>query len=214
MKKTTVGILAALAAVTAASGASAQICAGFPTGDRQFTFGANLLFPEGAEAGDIWGVEVSYNAQGPLGFFGGVTFFDDGEDSEQSFGAGVAWELVSLGAMIGPSVSACPVVSFEYLDIDGFGSALAVPVGVGFGTNLSAGPGFSLSPYIIPAVIFSQFNPDDDLFPGADSESDTNFGIDGGVLLGFGTFFIGGTIQHVFQDDADPTFGIRAGIRL
>src|ERR1700741_562637 len=192
MKKTTAGILAALAAVTVASAASAQICVGYPTGDRQFTFGANLQFVDGSDAGDIWGVEASYNAMGPLGFFGGVTFFDDGEDSEESFGAGVAWELVSLGAMIGPQVSACPTARFEFLDIEGLGSALAIPFGVGFGTNVSAGPGFSFGPYIVPLAIWSQFNPDDDTFPGADSESEFDFGFDGGVVLSFGTFFLGG----------------------
>lgn len=213
MKKTTVGILAALAAVTVAGAASAQICVGFPTSDRQFTFGANLDFIEDTDVGDIWGVEASYNAMGPLGFFGGVTFFDDGEDSEESFGAGVAWELVSLGAMIGPQVSACPTARFEFLDIDGLGSALLVPVGIGFGTNLGAA-GLSLGPYIVPQLIWSQFNPDDDTFPGADSESEVDFGFEGGVVLGFGTFFVGGSIQHIFQDEADPTFGIRAGILL
>jgi hypothetical protein len=216
MKMTTIGVLAALASVSVAGSAGAQICASFPTVDRQLSFGANVLLTEGVDFGQIWGVEASYNAAGPLSVFGGVTVFDpEGDDNSQdSFGAGLAFELPTVGAMMGPGVSACPRVSVSYTDIEDLGTVWGIPVGFGVGTNLSAGTGLTISPYVIPQVLFTRFEADDDgLIPGAD-ESETSFALEGGAVLGFGTFWIGGLVSHVFEDEQDPTFGIRAGIRL
>ncbi|HYJ78742.1 MAG TPA: hypothetical protein VEW03_03995 [Longimicrobiaceae bacterium] len=207
--KTQAGLLAALAAVSMATAAGAQICVGFPTGDRQFTLGVGLLFPQGAQAGDVWHVEGSANPLGPLGLFGSVTFFDDGLAGAQSYAAGVAWELVPVAP-----AGACPTASVENVDLEGVGTAFAIPVGIGFGADVPMSRTVSLNPYLVPAVIFSRFDPDDGLFPGADSESETDFGVSGGVVVSFRTFFFGGTVQHVFDGDSDPTFGVRAGIRL
>ena len=52
MKRMRLGFLIG-SALLVASPAAAQICAGFPTIDRQFSFGGSLDFPEG---GDQWGV--------------------------------------------------------------------------------------------------------------------------------------------------------------
>lgn len=71
----------------------------------------------------------------------------------------------------------------------------------------------TISPYVIPQIVYTQFDPDDDNL-GADSESDIQYGVGGGAILGFGTFWLGGTVAHVFEEGVDPTFGIRAGIRL
>lgn len=124
MKKTTIGLLAALAAVSVAGAARAQICAGYPTTDRQFAFGANMQFPEGADFGQVWGVEASYNATGLLSFAGGVTFVDpEGDDNtEKGYGVGFALEFPSINTRNGPvsrsarsSASASPALRTSVL---------------------------------------------------------------------------------------------------
>lgn len=215
MKKATAGFLALAASAVFAGGAQAQICAGFPTIDRQFSFEANLVTAEGVDLGDAYGVAASYNASGPLSFFGGLTVADGGAggDDTDIYGAGLAFELPSVGASLGTGVSACPVASIAFTSNE-FGDAYAIPVGFGVGTNLGAGTGLTVSPYIIPQVIFSQFNVDEDFEALLEDQSDTNFGLEGGALLGFGTFWLGGTVDYVFEEDSDPVFTIRAGIRL
>ncbi|HEX2204329.1 MAG TPA: hypothetical protein VHG91_13555 [Longimicrobium sp.] len=211
MKKLTFG-LAAVATLALTGTAQAQICAGFPTIDRGFSFGASVQLPEGADFGDVYGVDASYNASGPLALFGGLTVAEGGAEDLEIYEVGLALETPSIGLMIGPSVSACPQVSVQFADEAG-GSTINVPVGFGIGANLTQGTGLAIMPYVIPQVVFARFNADDD-FPLLEDESDTFFGIEGGVLVGMGMFFFGGTIDHVFEDGADPVFGIRAGIRI
>lgn len=214
MKKLAVGILTAVSAVTFVGTAGAQICAGYPTADRGLSFGARADFPDKL---DSFGVEASYNASGPLSVFGGlnVVSVEDVDDSDQDvYFVGAALETPSLGAMIGPTVSVCPQARFEYLDIEG-GSAYNIPIGLGFGTTLgSTLGGASISPYVIPQLVISRFEADD--IGGVDgaSESDTNFGVRGGALLGFGQVYVGGEVNFLAGDNSDAVFGIRAGLRF
>ncbi|HEX5725267.1 MAG TPA: hypothetical protein VFX98_07360 [Longimicrobiaceae bacterium] len=211
MKKAAVFVAAALAASVAVP-AGAQICAGFPTVDRQFTFGARMDFPEGL---DQWGVEASYNASGPLAAWVGlnVASDEDIEDSEEEiFVGGLSLELPMLGTMIGSGVSVCGVADVAFVEEED-DMVIQVPVGLGLGANLSAGPGVGLAPYVIPALYITHFDLDDPIL-GDFSDTEYDFGIRGGALLGFGMFFVGGEVKHVFVEDADPQFGIRAGIRL
>src|SRR5690349_1847510 len=82
MKKTA-GFLAVAAAVAMALPAEAQICAGYPTGDRGLYFGARADFPENV---DSYGVEANYNFSGPLGVYGGLNVLsaEDEEDGDES----------------------------------------------------------------------------------------------------------------------------------
>lgn len=224
MKKISAGLLA-LAATAFAGTAQAQICAGFPTVDRQFSFEANLLAADGVDLGDVWGVEASYNAAGPLAVFGGLTVQSGNGDDLETYNVGLAFDLPSLGAALGPAISVCPTARLSYTDLGELeiipgstvsASAIQVPLGIGFGTDLSAGTGFSVSPFVIPALYVTRVSFDAEGIPGVEDEdeTETDFGLKGGLNLGFGTFFVGGTIEHIFQDESDPVFGIRAGIRL
>ena len=143
----------------------------------------------------------------PLGFFGAVTFFDGARD-EQRYAVGGVWEITPAAP-----ISVCPNVTVEYADVENGGTAFSIPIGIGLGTDVPL-VGADFMPYVVPALIWSHFDADDGLFPGVDSESQVDIGVSGGVLLGFGSFFFGGTVQHVFAGGADPVFGIRAGIRL
>jgi hypothetical protein len=212
MKKSA-GLLAALATVAFAGSAQAQICAGFPTADRGFYFGGRADFPEG---GDSFGVEANYNASGPLSVFGGldVVSTEGVDDSDQNvYRAGVAFELASLGMMIGPRVSACPVVEVAWASEDDV-TAMQIPIGLGIGASLGLPVGPTVAGYVQPALVISRLDvPDDAVL--LEDESSTDFGIKAGVLVGFGMITVGGEVSHLFVDNApDPTFGIRVGIRI
>lgn len=220
MNRSVIGTLAVVAALGAAGSAEAQICAGFPTMDRQFSFGAFMGFPEGADAR---GVEASYNAAGPLSVFGSFTVTSAEEDDDllggdevdlETFEGGLAFEVPALGRSLG-NVSACPVASFQYTDIEGLATVTSIPVGLGLGTSIPVSTGnTSIMPYVVPQVVFTRISADEGLGLGDESESETNFGVRGGALLGLGTLYLGGEVSHLFEDDSDPVFSIRAGIRL
>ena len=203
MKKSTVFAVVAAAAI--ALPAQAQICSGFPASPRGFYFGARADFPTDL---DSFGVEAAYNAAGPLGVYGGldVVSVEDVDDSDANvYRVGASFEIASLGAFIGPSVSACPVVEVNFTDDS---DAMAIPIGLGFGGDLGT-PGMSIQPYVIPQLVISRF---DNLV--GDTETETDFGIRGGVMLDLGMFSVGGEVNHLFVEEADPTFGIRVGVGI
>lgn len=207
MRRTGVGIFALLAVAVYAPSAAAQVCAGFPTLDRQFSFGASLGFPD---EGDRYGVEASYNVQGPAAVFGGLQIDSpEGEgDSNDTFFAGGSFDLMRL-PMGSDSLIFCPTARVGYSSNDFF-STLSVPIGIGIGTTISLTPAAQLMPYVVPQIVMNRYSPEG----GGESETNWDFGIRGGAMVGVGMFFIGAEIDHIFVDGADAQFGIRAGIRL
>jgi hypothetical protein len=209
-------LLAAVATVALAGTAQAQVCAGYPTGDRGMYFGGRADFPDNR---DSYGVEANYNFSGPLGVYGGLNVISTetatGDESRDELYAGVAFEAVNLGLMIGPRVSACLVG--EVRDIDyGDDSYREFPIGLGIGGSLGV-PGIPVSAYVQPQVVISQI----DL--GTVDETETNFGVKAGANIGFGLISVGGEVRHLFIDDLEDavgavrnetTFGIRAGVRF
>jgi hypothetical protein len=210
MKKTV--LLAAAATVALAGTAQAQVCAGFPSSDRGFYFGGRADFPED---GDSYGVEAAYNAAGPLSVFGGlnVVSADDGGDEDVNvFRAGAAFEIASLGLMIGPQVSVCPVAEVSWFSENDV-TAMQIPIGLGIGADLGLPIGPSVSGYAVPALVITRIDVPEDVVLLEDDTS-TDFGVRAGLNVGFGLITIGGEVQHIFVEDSDPVFGIRAGIRL
>lgn len=202
-KKIVFGMAAALSLVAGA--AQAQICAGYPTGMAGFYFGARADFPEGLNSA---GVEAAYNFAGPLAIQGGmdIVSVEDVDDSDANvFNIGASLDVASLGAMIGPRVSVCPQARVVFSDEED--SDMAIPIGLGIGGDLGV-PGTAISAYAIPQLVIFRTEVLDE------TETETDFGFRGGVNVGFGIFSIGGEVQHIFVDEADPVFGIRAGIRL
>lgn len=210
MKKSTVGMLAALAAVGFAQVAEAQVCAGFPSSPRGFYFGARADFPQ--DENTSLGVEAAYNAAGPLSVFGGLNVRSHehaGEsDTVNEFRAGAAFELASLGAMIGPRFSTCPMAEARWMTEEGT-TIMEIPVGLGIGADLGMPAGPSISAYAQPQVVFLRIT--DDVLGDL---NETNFGVTAGAMAGFGQITVGGEVRHVFEDGRDPTFGIRVGLRL
>ena len=212
---TKTAVLAAVATLAFAGTAQAQICAGYPTSDRGLYFGGRADFPEDV---DSYGVEANYNFSGPLGVYGGLNVLsedgnDEDEESEDEIYAGLAFEVASLGLMIGPRVSACPVVEARYIDFEGLGTYMQIPIGLGLGASLGIPMLPSASAYVQPQLVITRVDFDDDLTE-ADTETETDFGIKAGANVGFGLITVGGAGRHVFVDEADPVFGIRLGIRF
>jgi hypothetical protein len=206
MRKSLVSLLA-VAALTVASSAEAQICAGNPNGALGLFFGGRAATNDGDSR---FGAEGGVRIPGGLGVSAGVDVYTAGHDTNEYFGR-VAMEAASLGLMIGPKVSACPQVELRHADVDGLGTLTTVPIGIGIGAGLSTLVGPSVQGYVIPQVVTSHASFDDDAL---DDDTSTHFGFRGGAMLGFGTFFLGGELEHVFSHDAKPTFGLRAGLRL
>ncbi|HEY0037965.1 MAG TPA: hypothetical protein VGB66_14810 [Longimicrobium sp.] len=215
MKKSVAGVFTAVATLAFAGTAQAQICAGYPSSDRGFYFGGRVDFPEEV---DSYGVEANYNFSGPLGVYAGLNVLsdEDGEEGEDNsldeLYAGVAFEALSLGLMIGPRVSACAVGEVRNISEDGL-NYTEIPLGVGIGASLGI-PLVKAAGYVQPQVVFTRASFEDN------DETDTNFGIKAGATLGLGLVTVGGEVRHMFlSDDAlsirdETTFGIRVGIAL
>ena len=210
MKKSVAGLLAAFATVAIANTAGAQICAGYPSSDRGFYFGARADFPDN---GNSYGVEANYNFSGPLGVYGGLNVLstDDApagaDDSSDELFAGVAFEAASLGLMIGPRFSACGVAELRNVSEEG-NSRTQIPLGIGVGASLGV-PGIEASGYVQPQIVFSRAE-----FGGVEGDFENDFAVKAGVMGSLGLFTVGGEVRHFFIDGAEPTFGIRVGIAL
>lgn len=210
MNKSSVCMLAAVAAVGLAQVAEAQVCAGFPSSDRGFYFGGRADFPQ-AENTSL-GVEAAYNAAGPLSVFGGLNVRSHehaGEtDTNNEFRAGAAFELPALGAMIGPRISACPMGEVRWMSEDGV-NLMEIPVGLGIGGDLNFGTGPSIAAYVQPQLVILRTSR-----TGLATTSSNNFGVTTGIMAGFGQVAVGGELRHIFDTGRDPVFGVRVGLRL
>jgi hypothetical protein len=204
VKSLMAGIVPAVAACLA-SAAEAQVCAGFPTADREFTIGASTNFPEGLNPR---GVEVSYNAPGPLSVVGGASVVSIENDEgilAESVLVGASYTL--LGSQTGAGGQVCPITSLGYSWSDDLGTSGSLSVGLGLGANLSLNRTFGVYPYVAPQVVLSRASLDGDTETGAD------LGVAGGVMVGIGALWVGPSVTHVVESGADPVFGIRGGFR-
>jgi hypothetical protein len=217
MKKMASVLSGLLAALVLAPAAGAQICAGFPTADRQFSFGGGVSFPEGL---DQFSIDASYNMMGPLSVFGGMTIIEEEQNvgdirSDETFEIGAAFDVPALGGALGAGfgvpISACPLVSLQYTGAEN-GSLTRIPLGFGVGAGLPVGTGASLLPYVIPQLVFSRYSFDGGVADGSTTETD--FALRAGALIGFGMFYFGGEVGQVFGTGRDALFGIRGGFRL
>lgn len=209
MKKTSVSLLAAVAALSLAGTASAQVCAGFPTMDGQFSLAAVANFPEDI---DEFGVEGSYNTAGPIALNAGYIRNSFGDDaSANTFQVGVSFDVTSLEGPAPAAISLCPTVQFGYTTYSESDDATGytVPVGLGFGTSLPLGATTQLQPYVIPQIVFGKLDVD-----GLDNDWENEFGLRAGANVTFGMFFVGGEVRKIFEEGNDAVFGVKAGIRI
>jgi hypothetical protein len=207
--------------------ADAQVCAGFPTLQREASVALSSNFPQGA---DQFGAEASANLDGPLAVFGGyqrtTSSVVEGQHSN-TYTAGAALEVSDRFS--GPFVlglSACPVVSASFTKMEG-ADVWRVPVGVGFGSRIELDPNgrLELMPYAVPQLVWTRVSFDGPPVEGifgpifgrreaALGQENVDLGIRTGVLVGAGRFFVGGEFNNVFDDGIGGTFGLKAGLKF
>jgi hypothetical protein len=197
--------LAALVGALAAGGASAQVCAGFPTTSGRGTFGAVMDFPAHFHQA---GAEGSYHTESPIGVNGAVLIAWDSNATFITFRGGGAYELGGTGGLL-PGLSVCPVVRADYSMRSGL-SFWHVPLGVGVGATVPVGsPGTTLTPYVIPGLMWEKLT----LGPGS-SITETHFAVRGGADLSYSRFYLGGTLEWIDAAGNDAIFGVRAGMKF
>lgn len=227
MKKTSLSVAAAFAALAFAGTASAQVCNGFPTLDGQFSIGAFAQFPEDV---NVFGVDGSYNIAGPLALNAGYQYSKvdfEGVESANTFKVGASFDVTSLVGPQPATIQLCPTAELAYTSEDG-DALMEIPVGLGFGASLPVSATASLQPYIVPAITFFRASADD-----VDAVTENRFTLRGGANVTFGQFFVGAEVRKLFgQDDEesfltdgeggevfplqgeDLVFGVKAGIRI
>ncbi|MDB4950815.1 MAG: hypothetical protein JWM27_3464 [Gemmatimonadetes bacterium] len=203
---TKMSLAAAAAALAAFAGsARAQACNGFPTVPRQYSVAAVANFPSGYTQ---YGAEASYHGAGPGAINGGFLHESPGGVSLDHFRIGASYDLSPLNAGMGVPVGICPTASLDFASNRGV-DLLVAPVGVGFGVSLPLGadPRSSVQPYVVPALVFDRVSD------GTVSDTRTSFGLRGGVSVTFGSFFVTGEVNQVFDAGSNAVFGVKAGFR-
>lgn len=199
--------------VAAAPPAQAQV-RGIPVYNSGVATGIALYGDIGfsnADAGKGTAFAVSGRAGfGPLGATAILsTFNPDGPgDSELSVGGTLNYKVFG-GPLIPLSVTLQGGIGYSKPDVGllpgGDGSELRFPVGLGFALTIP-NPALAIKPWIAPRLDIVRVSG------GGSSNTDTNFGIGGGVelnlLSGFG---VHAAYDRVFADGGDPgVFGIGA----
>jgi hypothetical protein len=176
--------LAVLALLGLAGGLEAQVFglpvrnAGVATG---FTIGADLGFPNG-DAGKGWAVGVTGAlGLGPLGVTGSVARWDP-KDADALSSVGATGNLKIFGGPLIPlSVTAQAGLAYATQDGGTLGDTklLHVPLGIGFALTIP-NPVLAIKPWVAPRIDLLRSSPDN-----ADSDTDSNFGVSGGIDLSF-----------------------------
>jgi hypothetical protein len=191
-----------------AAPAQAQRCFGFSAPERGLYLGGRADFPQNAHS---YGAEADYNVAGPLGLYAGLDVVSDGKESTNDYHLGAAFEIVSLGAQIGPHVSICPVVEVSWASQNDF-SIIQLPIGLGIGTDVRTSIG-GVEPFAIGQIVHTRLDVPDARTDFSDFVN-TRVGFRAGVNVTRNKFLLGGQVQHVFGFGSDPTFAVRAGLRL
>ena len=176
--------LAVLALLGLAGGLEAQVFglpvrnAGVATG---FTIGADLGFPNG-DAGKGWAVGATGAlGLGPLGVTGSVARWDP-KDADALSSVGATGNLKIFGGPLIPlSVTAQAELAYATQDGGTLGDTklLHVPLGIGFALTIP-NPVLAIKPWVAPRIDLLRSSPDN-----ADSDTDSNFGVSGGIDLSF-----------------------------
>lgn len=190
----------------------AQSCIGVPAGAGQYALEAGLGVGEGFKS---YTGSLTANLSSPisLGVSGGLTQPDEGGEDMTSVGVGAAYELAQLGRL-----SVCPAVSASYSmmssSVEGVDfdlNQIAVPVGLGFGTSLPAGR-MNVTLFAQPQFIWYRTSAS----AGGESasETDNQFGLNGGVRFGTSSMFAGAGMSITSAEESEPVFSFGLGLVL
>jgi hypothetical protein len=213
------GLISALAVAVLVgalpSAAQAQACLGSPGGPGQLSLSGTVGFPENATS---YGAAALYNARGPIAVFGSFTLTNPdhaGLKNITTFGGGAALDLSEASVRLAEGLSVCPNVSASYsrlnfglLEVDA--STFSVPLGLAFGSTLALGESSTtLTPWVNPQFLYSRVSVK--AAGDSESDSDTYVGVVGGATVGFGPFFVGGSVSKLFEEGMKAVFGVQGG---
>lgn len=202
------GAVAAFAALVLPAAATAQVCVGEPIGAGQ----ASVQFGIGFPGSDMTGYSGSIrsNPAGPLSYEAGYTYTSmDGVDTKGH-------------TIAGRGEYALPVQQFGVCAAAGLGwstfsddptntSMWEIPFGIAAGHEIPAGSSLSITPHVMPMVMWRRISSDG-LLGESISASQTDFAFMGGLTFGTEAFFAAFRATEIFSDgDEDTRFSIEGG---
>ncbi len=212
MKLMKVMALATAGVAFSASSAAAQAYFGAPIGDAGFAARVEVGFPENSKTYDA---VLDANLLGPISFqlFGGLLDIDEVEDNGARFGGKLGYALpvaaLSIGAFAGAEYTTLSVGEGV---TESSTSELIVPIGVGIGALLSAGPVADIVLYAQPAYYYMRMDIET---PTGDFDDSVNeLSAEAGARAGFGRFLVGGSVEFTTLEDSDAIFALTAGLRF
>jgi len=176
-----------------ASDASAQICVGVPGTTGQNVAQGSIGFASGV---NIFGAQFHHHMAGnPLTLRARLEHWNpDFGDSENRFGAGVAYDLTGAVEAFPDEMGFCAVGDIIFGRSDGV-NLWEIPVGVGFGGSFPVGDNgdIVIVPFAVPAIYHTRAS-----FEGF-SVSSTDLDMILGATAIFTGFHAGIDLQHLFR---------------
>jgi hypothetical protein len=210
------GFLAFALMLAGPASALAQVCVGMPIGSGQSAVALNVAFPEDATT---FGASGRMRTSGPIsvGANYSLTSFKGADPKGHTFGADVAYDLPVTGASI------CPVAGLNYSRVSGdfdlfdenfsfSESIISIPVGVGLGLSVPAGPNAEFVPFAMPHLLWTRAKVsfDDESL----SDSDTNFGVKLGATYRIQQVMINAGVTLTSEKNSKALFGLGLGFAL
>jgi hypothetical protein len=178
--------------------AAAQVCIGIPTvaGQRDAALEARF-----GDRSTTFGGSVGSNLQGPLAIRGlvEITTIDGSDDNLIAGGIQGAYEFVLPEVAFSP----CATGGFT-IGRRGDVTNVKVPIGVGIGTSVSAGPGMEFVPFAAPQIMWSR----------SGSVSNTDFALSAGAAFSGGVYYVRGAVSKVFRESSGAEVGISGGLKF
>lgn len=210
------GFLAIALMLAGPAPALAQACVGMPIGSGQSAVALNFAFPVEATT---FGASGRMRTAGPIsvGASYSLTSFKGANPNAHTFGADVAYDLPVAGASI------CPVAGLNYSrvsgDVDLFDlnfsiseSFLSIPVGVGLGLSVPAGPNAEFVPFAMPHLLWTRAKVS---FDGDSlSDSDTSFGVKLGATYRIQQVMFNAGVTLTSVENSKALFGLGLGFAL
>ncbi|HEU5170742.1 MAG TPA: outer membrane beta-barrel protein [Gemmatimonadales bacterium] len=207
MRQTHLALLVLVGLAGAAAPASAQVHglpvynSGIPTGLGIY---GDVAFPnDNAGGGTTFGGTARLGL-GPFGVTGTVAYLDGEDSSENLTGVGGTLNYKFFGGPLVP-LAATLQAGAGYVKFDSDFREYRFPVGVGLALTIP-NPVLAIKPWLAPRLDIVRRSPPDTGPLAGDAETDTNFGLSGGVelnlLSGLG---LHAAYDRVFVETDDPS---------
>lgn len=194
----------------------AQACIGVPAGNGQVALSGGAGFTEGVKS---YGAEAAFNLVGPVSLEAGYSLvtFDDIDNNGNTVSGSGAFELPV------PGLSVCPAAGvshmrwserFELAEVTL--TSTIIPVGMGVGRELPAGPNLFVTLFAVPQFLHVRgtISGSEGGASVSVSDSTNEFGTALGMRLGSDEFYVGAGVNLTTIEGSDPTFGVTMGLVL